>query len=160
MSSPTVLTPLSRPVSPDQGLNNTTHLFLQKSRVYQHHGRCHGAPPKRQIIYIPRVRRSHPTPPATVDLPAADHTAPHWPPLNSQPVGAQSPVAVLCFGVQLHRFRPDTPPKISDTAAVVLLLSAKAQKVAVEEIAQLKAHENQQCTAGSPARNRSYTDNQ
>ena len=31
-----MLTPLSRPVSPDQGLNNTTHLFLQKSRVYQH----------------------------------------------------------------------------------------------------------------------------
>ena len=30
-----MLTPLSRPVSPDQGLNNTTHLVLQKSRVYQ-----------------------------------------------------------------------------------------------------------------------------
>ena len=31
-----MLTPLARPVSPDQGLNNTTHIFLQKSRVYQH----------------------------------------------------------------------------------------------------------------------------
>ena len=39
-----MLTPLSRPVSPDQGLNNTTHLFLQKSRVYQHHlQHIHGA---------------------------------------------------------------------------------------------------------------------
>ena len=31
-----MLTPLSRPISPDQGLNNTKHIFLQKSRVYQH----------------------------------------------------------------------------------------------------------------------------
>ena len=30
-----MLTPLSRPVSPDQGLNNTTYIFLQKSRVHQ-----------------------------------------------------------------------------------------------------------------------------
>ena len=30
-----MLTPLSQPASPDQGLNNTTHFFLQESRVYQ-----------------------------------------------------------------------------------------------------------------------------
>ena len=47
-----MLTPLSRPVSPDQGLNNTTHLFLQKSRAYQHRHGVHGnshAPTERSV---------------------------------------------------------------------------------------------------------------
>ena len=32
-----------------------------------------------------QVRRSHPTPLATVALPAADHTPPRWPPLHRPP---------------------------------------------------------------------------
>lgn len=52
----------------------------------------------------PRIRRPHPTPPTTVDFPAAGLAPPHRPPLNRPLVCEQSPLAVhlalLRFGVQ------------------------------------------------------------
>ena len=118
----------------------------------------------RQLRSCTRVRQSHPTAPATVDLPAANHTSPYRPPLfvsATPPVDERSPLAVLRSCVQLCRSGPAKTPTTSSTIpwyTVVALLWRLAKcklslmvGVAVEDIKHRNHKRDQRSTAGSPA---------
>ena len=103
-----------------------------------------------------RVRRPHPTPPATVDLPGADHTTLHWPPLNCTPVGERlSLVAVLRSCVQLCRFFDTIHlQKNSRYNSSSVALEYQSPERSLYKRSHNRKHTgNQQCTAvGSPGR--------